>query len=139
MLLARVVDYDHPLLPVGLSVGRSLQVSLGCVTQPPAFAAAAVVSRVLSYQLTYILCSQPHGPVYKPLPAEDVEYSAWKINGHSSQLAKDHERGIQPCVHEISATDSSPTVINGTLLTSALLCNLTFSARARLITRCLLD
>lgn len=69
----------------------SLHLSFGCVAQPTAYA-AAVVSRVLSYQLTYFLCSQPHGPVYKPLPAEDVEYSAWKIHGHSSQLAKDHEK-----------------------------------------------
>lgn len=61
---------------------RSLQVSFGCVAY-----AAAVVSRVLSYQLTYFLSSQPLGPVYKPLPAEDVEYSAWKIDGRSPRLA----------------------------------------------------
>lgn len=49
--------------------------------------AAAVVSRVLSYQLTYFPCSQALGPVYKPLPAEDVEYGAWKIDRHSLRLA----------------------------------------------------
>lgn len=72
---------------------RSLQVSFGCVAQPTAYA-AAVVSRVLSYQLTYFLSSQPLGPVYKPLPAEDVEYSAWKIDGDSPQLANTTNGGF---------------------------------------------
>lgn len=72
---------------------RSLQVSFGCVAQPTAYA-AAVVSRVLSYQLTYFLSPQPLGPVYKPLPAEDVEYSAWKIDGDSPQLANTTNGGF---------------------------------------------
>lgn len=75
---ARVKDYNLP------PSSRALKVSFGCVAQPTAYA-AAVVSRVLSYQLTYFLCSQPLSPVYKPLPAEDVEYSAWKIDGHGPQ------------------------------------------------------
>lgn len=55
-----------------------------------ALLSAAVLSRVLSYQLTYFfsLSSPPLAPVYKPLPAEDVEYSAWKIDGHSPQAAE---------------------------------------------------
>lgn len=62
-----------PFLP------RALQVSFGY--------AAAVVSRVLSYQLTYFLSAQPLGAVYKPLPAEDVEYGARKIDGPSPPAA----------------------------------------------------
>lgn len=72
MLKARVKDYNLPPPP------GHCRVSFGCSAQPTAYA-AAVVSRVLSYQLTYFLCSQPLGPVYKPLPAEDVENRAWKI------------------------------------------------------------
>lgn len=69
----------HVLKTTICPLPRAVQVSFGY--------AAAVVSRVLSYQLTYFLSSQPLGPVYKPLPAEDVEYGAWKIDGHSPQLA----------------------------------------------------
>lgn len=63
--------------------------------------AAAVVSRVLSYQLTYFPCSQPLGPVYKPLPAEDVEYGAWKIDRHSRRLANNsNEKRNRSCAFD---------------------------------------
>lgn len=83
MLLCINHVFNTPICPLP----RSLQVSFDRVAQPTAYA-AAVVSRVLSYQLTYFLSSQPLGPVYKLLPAEDVEYTAWKIDGQILRIAK---------------------------------------------------
>ncbi len=71
--------------------------------------AAAVVSRVLSYQLTYFLCSQPLGPVYKPLPAEDVEYGAWKIDRLSLQLANTANEKIRSCAVDKLGLPRPPT------------------------------
>lgn len=76
---ARVKDYN--LLSSYSSSSWPLQVSFACVAQPACFCCCRCC-RVLSYQLTYFSLSHSV-PVYKPPPAEDVEYSAWKIDGHS--------------------------------------------------------
>ena len=102
-----------PLTPVSAGFFRS------CCT---ATAYAAVVSRVLSYQLTYFLSSQPLGPVYKPQPAEDVEYGAWKIDGHSPQLAEcqtEKQIGEQLWINQgcHSRADSAAAINNSVLIT----------------------
>lgn len=95
MYRARVRDLAvPPAYPAHLSAPRSVSAAALLPAAEPSRAEPTCLSRALSHQLTYFLSSQPLAPVYKPLPAEDVEYSAWKIDGRSPQAAERKNKKI---------------------------------------------